>query len=416
MSKRKPLLVFGSHTKTILQEIAERKEKVPLVYFSSNTGSMNYYFIAHLFYLSQVYQIQKANFIIILNDFIRDKGYLGFKHNPEITTSKISDIYNLLHHFGVPQENVVIHRASEAWRQYILFDDNAPVDFVEGSLSLGQKILEIPNENAELHYLKNGSKYEISYLLQKYIDLLISSNYTRIFPNDFDESVDIHATTFYSKPLIESIKDHLTRKKIAPPYIPQVLTFPKLPFFGQNFNIFPEHIAPDTSMTLAETAHAISRYNLPAHHVQLLFENLLNYTNDSFIDYSNGKRIDASLLPSIINHGSQEQKQILAENLYKFLHTVKIVLETNQEKGTMLLNEKTVNAVAGVLKSNSTIDILHLCTGENTVSDIARKLDKHQPNISTNLSKLRKTGLVKYNKENRPIRTFKRIQIDLERQ
>lgn len=213
MSKRKPLLVFGSRTKTILQEIAERKEKVPLIYFSSNTGSMNYYFIAHLFYLSQVYQTQKANFIIILNDFIRDKGYLGFKHNPEITASKISDIYNLLHHFGVPQENVVIHRASEAWRQYILSNDNAPVDFVEGSLNLGQKILEIPNENAELHYLKNGSKYEISYLLQKYIDLLISSNYTHIFPNDFDESVDIHATTFYSKPLIGSIKGHLIRKK-----------------------------------------------------------------------------------------------------------------------------------------------------------------------------------------------------------
>lgn len=169
-------------------------------------------------------------------------------------------------------------------------------------------------------------------------------------------------------------------------------------------------------MTLAETAHAISRYNLPAHHIQLIFENLLNFTNESFIDYSNGKRISASLLPSIIDHDPREQKQILAENLYKFLHDVKTVLETKQEKGTMLLNEKTVYAVASVLKSNSTIDILHLCTGENTVSDIARKLNKHQPNISTNLSKLRKTGLVKYNRENRPIRMFKRIQIDLEGQ
>jgi len=406
------LSVFGPRTRPVLEGISQSKGKPPLIYFSTSSFSTNYFFIAHLFYLSQIYKIQKSSFIIVFNDLGRDNEPQPRFMVPSDTSVRISEVYSLMNWLGVPPGDIKIRTASESWRRYLLMNEDAPSKFLQGILLLNPETASMPVENAALEFLHKANTYGLSDIVQKYIDLLISSNYSKIFPEDFDDSVDIHVTSFFSYSLLQKIKANFVHQKSESAYIPPIYSLPKLPSFGHNPAIFPEHIAPKIGMTLTEIRNSIKLYSLNKEFTRLIFENFLNHAAKEFVHFDGKRRAVLPYPPSLSGLTLRQQHIILAENLYNFLQQAKQSLDSKELQLSITLNgECNTSRILGLLKSPLALDILKLVNGKNKVCDIARELKKHQPNVSKTISQLKAQGLVRTNSSNRPVRTFSRIEI-----
>jgi len=405
-------LLFDEEMLALLKKIG--KEKTPLIYFSSNTSQINYFFIAQLFYLSCIYKIQKSNFTILLNDIAREQNASINMVGSEEMNSRISEVYTILDYFGVPSSNIVIHRLSEAWKQYIVSNERALVNFLYDTLFFNEKMLEIPLEIANLEFLPPKANYGLSYVLQKHIDVLISSNYSRIFQNEFGDCVDLQVTSAFSYPLLRRISNDLLRQKSAPEIMPEIFPLPKLPFFGNSDEVFHGHIAPEINMTHTEISHAIKIYNLDPKIIRLIFENFLNHALSEFVVFEGKKRILSKEAPELKAESVKVQRLLLGENLHFFLNLIKNQLNSNKQVFSLSFSEESnVLDLCSILRSKLALDVLHLCNGENGISEIARKLGRHQPNISNLVFRLKKAGLVKTNQNKKPMAVSKNIQLKL---
>lgn len=407
------LNVFGHNPGNILSDITKSKGKPPLIYYSTSSFSMNYFFVAHIFYLSQIYKMQKANYVIIFNDIGRENEPLIRLLSHEKINAKISEVYSLLGFFDIPAENVKIHTASESWRRYLLLNEDAPSRFLQGILFLDHAP-SLPAENAALQFLQTTQTYELSDIVQKYIDLLISSNYNEIFPEDFGDAVDIHCTSYFSYPLVQKIKSSLIQRNNESVYIPKVCSFPKMPFFGHNPKIFPEHIAPEVGMTMTEIRNSIELYSVNKRFISLIFDNFLNKAMREFVHFDGKKRYFSSKPPVLSKMTLKQQRVTLGENLYKLLQQIKVALDSRQPTNPIILSGNlSASEVLKLLKSPIALEVLKITNGSNKISDIAKRLKKHQPNISKIISQLKARGLVRFNSSKRPIRTFNKIEINL---
>lgn len=407
-----PESLFDDELYSLLGKLG--KEKTPLIYFSSNTSQTNYFFIAQLFYLSLLYKLQKSNLIILLNDVAREQKNAPNTVTFEDMNSRISDVYSILDFFGVPSTNIVVHKLSEAWKQYILSNERASFNFLYDTLFFNEKILEIPSEIAELEYLRPKSNYELSYILQKHIDILVSSNYPRIFPKDFEDGVDLQVTSYFSYPLLRRISNDLLRRKTAPDIMPELFPLPKLPFFGNSELIFSGRIAPELRMSLSEINQVIRIYSIKQDFIELIFKNFLNHALKEFAVFEGKKRIFSEHPPQLKNKSIKIQRMLLAENLHLLLSKIKEHLESKKQVFSLSFTEEdSVLQLCSVLRSKLALDVLRLCDGKKGVSEIARKLNKHQPNISTIISQLKRAGLVKINSRKKPIMVSSNLQLKL---
>lgn len=397
----KTLAVLGPNTKEILSKIRNDNGRPPLIYFSSNTYSLNYYFIAKLHDLSQLYKTEEINIALTLND-MSGKKYQRYDY---LSSSKViaknSEVYKILSHFGVPSKNIKVHRLSEGWHNYLATNEQAHFDFMHNLVFLDKHLTQIPEEERQLDFLEKKSTYEVYYVVQKYIDLIISSNYQKIFPNDFDNEVDIHLTSTFSYPLLQNIRKDLIKRQNTYISLPQIYSLPKLPFFGKSRHIYPEHITPNTEMSVAEINRAINIYKLDKHEIQLIYKNFLAYASKNPV---------RSPSESSLN----KQRILLAEDLSKMLKEIKQAI-TSAPKDQLMLSRNTSESeeILSILKSPLAFEILKLCNGENKIIEIAQKLNKHQPNISKIISKLKKYELIQLNSDNKPVKTVNKIELQV---
>jgi|GEM_PF-1912059 len=393
--------VFGGEAKSVLRKIKLNTGHPPLVYFSSNTFSLNYYFIAQLFYLSQLYKTEEVNLVIMLNDLSRRNPLSGETDSTHKTIAKNSDVYKILDHFGVPCKNIVIHKLSEGWHNYLQTNEKAHFDFLHNLVFFDKKLAEVPEEERKLDFLEKNASYEIHYILQKYADFLISANYEKIFPNDFHNEVDIQVTSNFSYPLLERIRKDLIKRKNFYQRLPQVYSTPKLPFFGKSKMIHHEHIVPNIEMSMSEINRAVNIYNLDKLQIYKIYSNFFDYALP-----------DKSKLKSLLRMSLHEQRVLLAEDLYHWLKSIKQILNAPQKDLLVISKNSTDSSeLLSLFRSKLTFEILSLCNGENRVIDISRKLNKHQPNISKVISKLKRYEIIELNQENKLIKVVNHVQI-----
>jgi len=390
--------VLGQNTKEILSKIRTDNGRPPLVYFSSNTYSLNYYFVAKLFNIAQLYKTQEVNIAIMLNDMGGKRFQRAEYVQSDKNTAKNSEVYKIFNYFGVPSKNIKIHHLSEGWHNYLLTNEKAHFDFMHNLVYLDKQLTLIPEEETKLDFLEKKASYEVYYVVQKYVDLIISSQYQKIFPNDFENEVDIHLTSTFSYPLLENIRKDLIKRQNTYISLPKIYAFPKLPFFGKSKNIYPEHVVPNVGMSPAEINRVINIYKLDKEEIQLIYKNFLSYA----LKFNKKPHRNSPL---------EHQRICLAEDLYKILKNVKLEI-TNTPKDMIQLsrNSSESEELLGILKSPLTFEVLQLCNGENRVMDIAQKLNKHQPNISKIISKLKKFELIQLTAENKLVKTVNKIE------
>jgi len=392
---------LGHSTKSILSKIKEDNGRPPLIYFSSNTYSLNYYFIAKLFSLSQLYKQQEINIAIILNDMGTQRFQRQEYISTDKTTAKNIEVYKILNCFGVPSKNIKVHRLSEGWHNYLMTNEKAHFDFMHNLVYFDTQLTAIPEEETKLDFLPKNTAYEVYYVVQKYIDLIISSQYQKIFPDDFQSEVDIHLTSTFSYPLLQNIRADLIKRKNTYISLPKIYSLPPLPFFGKSKHIYPEHVVPNTEMNQSEIKRVIDIYNLDKKEIELIYKNFLIYALEMPHDLK-------------LDHNIEQQRMHLAEDLYKMLRKIKNeITSTPKDMLNISMNSENSEELLSLLKSPSTQEILKLCNGENKIIDIAQKLNKHQPNVSKTISKLKKFEIIQINIQKKPIKTVNKIEMHI---
>lgn len=395
-----PNRLFGKKTEEYLDIVQKSTQRKPLVLFSSNSYSLNYYFIAQLYYLSRLYAMQPVNIAIIINDMTIKEKYSNLETHQK-SRAKSSDIIKVMTYFGVPQENVKIHKLSEAWHNYLAIHEQTHFEFLHNLIFLEKNLSTIPEEQIKLDFLDDKESYEIHYILQKYIDFLISAHYNSIFPSDFSGEVDLQVTSQFSYPLLEKIRRDLFKRQSMYFHFPPIHPLPKLPFFGKSKHIYPDHIVPNIFMSTAEILRAITIYKLNHEDIDLIYDNLLCCTLPK---------------PQKVNLQTPIQKRriLLAEDLHLFLSKIRETISATPNNQLSISKGKgEYSELIRLLNSKAAIEVLTLCNGQNQVSDIARKLKKHQPNVSKIVSKLRKFEIIETDKKKRLVKITNRIQIDI---
>ena len=66
-----------------------------------------------------------------------------------------------------------------------------------------------------------------------------------------------------------------------------------------------------------------------------------------------------------------------------------------------------------LLKNVDTFQILDLCTGEYTITEIAKKLGKHASNVSMSISQLKDCGFFRINKDGTVEKCITALKINL---
>jgi len=110
----------------------------------------------------------------------------------------------------------------------------------------------------------------------------------------------------------------------------------------------------------------------------------------------------------------KKQRFLLAQAIFDFLQETKS--KTGTEKSVYHLTIKSrdeLYEISKAFKSTLAMDILALADKGHTVSEIARKLNKHTSNVSASISLLKEKGLAKTNSKGQLEKAVKVIKINL---
>jgi len=168
-------------------------------------------------------------------------------------------------------------------------------------------------------------------------------------------------------------------------------------------------------MNEEEIFSVITNNTVPAEHIKKMFTQLLNEYLTEFIDFDGKKFFVTKQPPKISGHNINEQRSLLAKNLYRFLKQMQSQVYSSEAKEYLTVSEKEkIKSLTGLLNKKPVMEILSMANGTLTITEMAKKLDMHISNTSRIVSELKKNGLIKRDKNDRLVRTIHTIKFNLE--
>ncbi len=398
--------------KTILSKI--RKNDRINVYFSSNASGDHYFLIAQFWHLAQLSKLGNIHYYIIVNDQILDDE----KNNVAIDNSsnaRLANTREILNYFGIKSENINEYYYSDCLKKLFTLVPSTPFLFSKALRLISNKSLIIPKTNSEYEYMAPGTSYPPAYYVPKIIDLFIAQNFNLIHPEDIEGKIDIFVTSAFGEPFISKAYSIFVENRLIMNLKPIIISIPKIPFFGHNFEVYPKHITPNIKMSLEDIYESIIIYNVNEKHmVELLEKFLIPNLNGEYI-LAGEKMITREKSIALFKKLVYEKKALsLAHTFFEFFKQIKSLSHPKEKQDYLLIkNEAELASIKSIFSSPLTIDVLKECDGK-TISTISKKLNKHQPNVSKIVQTLKKAGVVYSNKEGKIFIRARTIKICLD--
>lgn len=392
------------------------------IYFSLSYSHPNYYYLAQLFYLAQLARAKNVFLYLCLGDTVlfRKKSspfsepFSGY--DKEKMESLIGEVRAVMQSFGVEPERVFVYRASENWQRLLKLDENEVFSFFKGLNTIPTKAQNVGEKTSDLFYLPKNTKYELGYVVNKYLDLFVSSHFHKLFPEDIENKVDLFVAGNYSSSLISSLYGILVEEGLISENQPVIASFPSLPCIGQSAAIDSTFCVPHWDMQIEEIYDVIEKYNTSTDHIELILRSLISETRRNVSFKANGEMEDFNLSEmNLKKYSLKKQRFILAYALFDFLQEIKSKAR-NGSGSLQYLDLKTraeISEVSKAFNSSLAMDILALADKGHTVSEIARRLNKHTSNVSASISMLREKGLARINHKGELEKAINVIKINL---
>ena len=388
-----------------LMESASKSDRRVNVLFTIGYYNANYYYLAQLLCLSKLFVNKNTFFYIILSDTdIVYKRRKGASSTDELflIEKNISELKNVLISFGVPESNIFVYKLSEVLVKMIEKDKLQVINLFHGLIRFPIQELKMPNWMPSLQYRPKNYQYTLAYAFRVFCDVLFSKNFHNLYQEDIPDKIHIYIGGYGGSPLILKIRNLLVKEGLVDK-LPTIVFTMKLPVFGRGELVKGSFSIPDWSMDQEEILGVINTYKVKPLHITMIFELLLNKFLSEFYCYSGSSLVKSSNTPSLKNLAIKRMRKLLAYNLWLFLTKVKKEIYMEKEKTYLEISEKQkIKDIAALLRSKIVLDIISLANGEYTISQIAKKLNKQDSNISRIISLLKEKEIIRIN-ENKKV-------------
>ncbi len=408
-----------AHSNNWFAKRIEDKKSVN-IYFAFNFADPNYYFLAQLFYLSKIAQAKNVFLYLCLGDTVilpRKRSYSSeqFSDYDKIRTDALlREVTTIMESFGIERERLFVYKASENWHRLLKLDEETIFLFFRGLNAIPSKAQNVGRKISELFYLPENTRYELGYVVNKYLDLFVSSNFHKLFPEEIKGKIDAMLVGNYGEAIVSNIRNILSKEGLISEDNPFIASFPELPCFGQSPTIDNIFNVPNWNQEPEEILNTIEKYSVPANHIKTILENLVTQERTEIVCPVNGKQQSFDLKKIKLNLPLKTQRVILAHALFDFLQDMKQKVKPSGNNPYLNIEKKEeIKEICKTFKSNLVLDILSLSNGNYTVSEIANKLNKHISNVSAAISSLKRKKLLQINNNGKVEKAVKTIKINL---
>ncbi len=371
-------------------DIAPLAKKDDITIYASVTHITPTYTL--FFYLNEVKKLQKKYnakiyFVMwdtnaLVNPFFK-KLFLAnkIKSKNDFIHEKEKELKKILEILDFDMGNLHMYRSSDLWKKLVNYEDE----------DLFQEFYSIV---CRLQYNRVDNP-KVSHFILSPMDIYFCNNLYKICPEDISRKIDITVSAIGKENIYRATRDVMVDEGLTNEKLPSVFNLDKYPF------IINDLIIPNWDHSKNKIKTVVKNCNLTKKEsIQML--NYLDIEGEAF------KSVDK------INN----IQDMVADHLYNFLKKKKkeFLEKTNtvEESIKLISDIKDIKEMGKVLKSDISLKIIYLANGNNTVTDISKKLGKSVATISMYISKLKKMKAVRVTSGGKIRRNLKGIKINFE--
>ncbi|MCD6434631.1 MAG: hypothetical protein J7L14_03390 [Candidatus Diapherotrites archaeon] len=363
--------------------------------FATNySGKGSYYFLFQFFDLRNRISREDKLIILFADIAVNIRKHTNFASSDRIISFieaiRIQrEIKALCKVLGIRCKELVVEPISKLWKELLSKQPELMSEVLDFSNYLATADLSIPKEIRDYYYVSTETQYGQAYIIEKFIEFLIAKNITSLI--DDAEKADAIILGASTEPAIRRLKTFFKGLKIE--------FLKKMPCIGHTRHYIPRFVMPNWEMSAKEIFDVLEKYNITKKHSMELISIIERFANEIKIE------IDSSDLP-------KNERVKLAYMLHELLQEIK--KKTNKEFCTstiQLQNMEEIAKISNILRSRNNTNILKLCNGENSITEIAKRLDKSLPNVSSTIKKLHSIGLIDFNEKKKPVKVVDRIEV-----
>lgn len=313
------------------------------------------------------------NNLIMHNYVLKNRAIVSQLTAGVYTQHLIEEITRILKIFNADDKKVRILKTSELWAK-IMQDSSLNLDFytILGGLSISVEDIE-------------SGLYEVAYhIIERAFDMYISKNYQKIVEQGLPDPVFFMINQRRVRPY-ERIRDIIYGSEIKNNNrnMQYIISLKDIPY------IIHDDLMPSCTMSFSDIKKLFELSKLDSRQEAMLKKNFMVPISQILNR--------ASQPPRVGMRRRDSDKGSLVFEFYALMHQISALL--NEQK-IESLHDITVSSmiqlesVAKVLSSKKALQIMSLCDGEMTMSEIAKKTNTQLSNTSSYISLLRTLGFV----------------------
>lgn len=330
------------------------------------------------------------------NDYI--KG-LGIKVSPDhFTKERVNVLYRYLKAFGAKEDQINIYTFSDLWKK-IIKDENSNL-----LITYYNTISNISIEDVVEARIKTFDR-----VFQFSLDIFFAVILHKLYPELLD-GIDIFLGRYEKIKIYEIVRAILYDEgvsKIKRPYLSSFKPSPDLILNGR---------MPEWNMSLEDIRYIVR--NSPCSKEDYL--KILDVYKDSFQTFNifldgKEKKLSYENCVCIVKEDNESHiNDVISSVLDQFLQNRKKIVESSKIDNHLHFNSKEdIIKISHLLKTKNILEILELCDGEHTASQIAKKLKLQKSNASKYLHNLQDLNLIE-NVDGKMNLIRKRLVIELD--
>ena len=406
--------------KNVIQPKLQKGERVN-IFFSTNYYSGVYYYLYQFNVLSELAKYPNVHIYISYTDTVSStKERMHFtvqtaKKEAIETESILYEIKSVLLGLGIEENRLHLYKSSEIWHRYMSYTNQNVLNFYKGMSVFPLDNLKMSKDWADNWFVPKEAEINIAYGIQKHMDLLSTSVFHLLFPDEIEGKVDLVFVGSLGSRLLLEIRGRLIAEGLIEPNFPVVAIIRKIPMFGHTASIHKEFVSPNWDMTVEQIYNVIEKFSVSETQIKDLFSLFLNKFVENFVTVDENKNIkELEQAPDLSKTPIEIQRLILAHNLFNYLKQTRERAKPAEGKDLVYISrKKEIQDLGRLLKSEIALKVLLLANGEYSASEIARKINKHASNLNPIIKDLKRLNLIDINGKGKLQRKTNRLSIDI---
>jgi hypothetical protein len=319
--------------------------------------------------------------------------------NPDsFIDQRVTELRDLAESIGFDKEKISIYKSSDLWKRMIAYNEE----------NIFQQFYTVLAKMNIGDFVDNK---KVSHLFQVPMDIFFCNYFHKLYPEDTSKAIDLAFFGQDKESLYLATRKHMIEEGLIDNKKPIFLLMKYFPYLLYNHNL------PEWDMSLKDIKNIVINSPIDKKEILDLLRHIAGSINISVKD--SDEELDfKDFYESHKDKSEKELKEILAENLYRYLkeHRKKFIETSGRiEESILHVTKKSdVKNIGKVLKSQIALDILILADGSKSTTEISKEINKSVATISTYANRLKRMNLIRVLENGNLKRNIKGVKVNFE--